>query len=685
MNELRSLSEIFNHKLLRIPDYQRGYAWLVDPHLTDFWEDLISLADEKKHYTGVLSLEEVKSNVFDTWIDDRWLAAKSYRPYYIVDGQQRITTAIILIQAIIEVVEEMQSKNNDVLISINYSEIDEIRKAYIFQIKNSEVKIRSYIFGYERDNPSNEFLRTRIFNELSSSDNRIETLYTLNLENAKKFFKDNLLAFPESEKLKRIEAIFKKLTTSLLFNEYIIDDEMDVFVAFETMNNRGKKLSNLELLKNRLIYLSTLYIISEDEQTILRNRINDCWKEIYFQLGRNKHKPLNDDEYLRAHKTIYFGFSTKVDYSKFLLKEFFLSKKVLEQVRIENKIAQIVEISDDEIMDEDENGEEVTSQPEKPLPHLPVEDIENYVVSLRSSARHWYNTFFPQENKDLTYEEQVWLNKLNRIGIGYFRPLILSAYMNQKISTGDRVLLFKNIERFVFVAFRLSQAKSNYGQNEFNNIAKSLYLGNIGIKEIITRIKNRMAFTFKDGVFNYYNFKNYLDNKFKYYGQDGFYGWSGLKYFLYEYETYLFESSMQNTEKIIDWSKFMNTKDTETIEHIYPQNPNDDCWKLDFEPYSDKRNFLVNSLGNLLALSQPKNSSLQNDCFEMKKQDRKGAHGYFNGSFSEIEVTQKYIKWTPQAIKHRGLSMLDFMEKRWNISLGDEKQKLELLHVDFVE
>ncbi|MBS3948990.1 MAG: hypothetical protein KGZ57_11975 [Dethiobacter sp.] len=31
-----------------------------------------------------------------------------------------------------------------------------------------------------------------------------------------------------------------------------IEDDYDVFVAFETMNNRGKKLTNLELLKNRL-------------------------------------------------------------------------------------------------------------------------------------------------------------------------------------------------------------------------------------------------------------------------------------------------------------------------------------------------------------------------------------------------------------------------------------------------
>lgn len=43
-----------------------------------------------------------------------------------------------------------------------------------------------------------------------------------------------------------------------MFNIHEIEDDYDVFVAFETMNNRGKKLTNLELLKNRLIYLTTL-------------------------------------------------------------------------------------------------------------------------------------------------------------------------------------------------------------------------------------------------------------------------------------------------------------------------------------------------------------------------------------------------------------------------------------------
>ena len=41
--DLRSVSEVFNKVLFRIPDYQRGYSW--DKYqLEDFWNDIIVLA-----------------------------------------------------------------------------------------------------------------------------------------------------------------------------------------------------------------------------------------------------------------------------------------------------------------------------------------------------------------------------------------------------------------------------------------------------------------------------------------------------------------------------------------------------------------------------------------------------------------------------------------------------------------
>jgi uncharacterized protein DUF262 len=96
-----------------------------------------------------------------------------------------------------------------------------------------------------RDNPSYEYLKTQILNELSNQFEGTETTYTANLDAAQKFFRDKLkdLEHPELERL------FKALTQKFLFNVYELEEELEVFVVFETMNNRGKPLSQLELLK----------------------------------------------------------------------------------------------------------------------------------------------------------------------------------------------------------------------------------------------------------------------------------------------------------------------------------------------------------------------------------------------------------------------------------------------------
>ena len=90
-----------------------------------------------------------------------------------------------------------------------------------------------------------------------------ETFYTLNLRNAKCYFSERLNEILAEQGIVGLENINTTLTERFLFNEHVIKDEFDVFVAFETMNNRGKNLSDLELLKNRLIYLTTLYTNEE--------------------------------------------------------------------------------------------------------------------------------------------------------------------------------------------------------------------------------------------------------------------------------------------------------------------------------------------------------------------------------------------------------------------------------------
>ncbi len=124
---LLTLSKIFTERLFRIPDYQRGYAW-TEKQLKDFWSDLEQLEIGKNHYVGVLTLERVDEKSFNKWDDDKWIIkSKKYEPYYIVDGQQRLTTAIILIEAIVESLNENEE--------LNYTSVCDIRRKYILSLK----------------------------------------------------------------------------------------------------------------------------------------------------------------------------------------------------------------------------------------------------------------------------------------------------------------------------------------------------------------------------------------------------------------------------------------------------------------------------------------------------------------------------------------------------------------------
>src|SRR5690606_1777078 len=225
-------------------------------------------------------------------------------------------------------------------------------------------------------------------------------------------------------------------------------------------------------------------------------------------------------------------------------------------------------------------------------------------------------------NPDLTEQESLWIDRLNRIGIIYFRPLVTVSYLSKGVNSDKRVQLFSSIERFIFITFRLSRAFSTYRNSEFYRAARQLRNGELTIDNIVQRLNDRMNYCFytpensKETYFDYTYFQKFIDKKSKSGG--GFYYCNGLRYFLYEYEV---EKVRRRGSHKIDWRLFVKSeKDKVSIEHIYPQTPTHKNWKDSFKNYKKLQlPFFQGTLGNLLPLSQSINSSLQNDCFDDKK------------------------------------------------------------------
>ena len=603
-DKLKSLSHIFRDNIKYIiPDYQRGYSWGTD-QLKDLWEDLENLADGRFHYTGMFTFCKIEQS-------DNW--------YHLVDGQQRMTTLIILIN-------ELLSKIQDGI--PGKESVEYYVKKYLYFKPYGQYK-NEYRFQYSVDNPSDAFFRTQILGqEDSASYNQPkQTLYTKNLKTAKEFFAEKIKDFKQEDLAK----LFIKVTENLKFNEYLIEDIDEVYVTFETMNNRGKRLSSLELLKNRLIYLSTLFEHDPTNLTnvkTLREDINNTWKTIYEYLGKNESKALNDDSFLRDHWIMYFRYdrSASMVFRTDLLSNNFTAKKVLHG---DLKIGAIIE----------------------------------YVRSLQKSVICWFNITCPDKS-DLSSENNMWQTRLNRVGIGSFGPLLMAAYMR---NTESEVLpLIKACERFRFLVSSLTVRRSNTGDSFFYDQARKYYKE--GGIDLVKMVHDKTDFWFDAEKCVNECAIRYKDN--------GFYSWSGLRYFLYEYEKCL--ENKNRGEGKVKWEDFeQNQNGKISIEHIFPQNPSadDTYWSTRFASEEDKA--LAHSLGNLLLLSQSKNSSLQNGPFSEKKEK------YRTGSHSEIEVA-KYDEWTPASIVQRGKEMLQFLVDHWDLPKFTSEQINRLLNVSDV-
>lgn len=693
MDAPQPLDSLFQQKLFRIPDYQRGYAWQPE-QLKDFWEDLINLSGGRSHYTGVLTLKEIPREEIHESDKEYWLVEDhSYKLYHIVDGQQRLTTFVIFLQAFVDCVRslpENAGKAADAIYVTDSFSIADVQSRFLYRVKPTGDMFRTYKFGYTVDNPSYDYLRYRILGEEGGGTVH-ETFYTLNLSNAKRYFMEQLLELHKQEGQTGLQAIYRKLTRRFLFNQYVIQDEFDVFVAFETMNNRGKKLSNLELLKNRLIYLTTLYTdeeLDEASRRNLRETINNAWKEVYHQLGRNKTQPLNDDDFLRAHWTMYFRYSrrTSWDYINFLLKEQFTPQKVHKKVERTVALEVPEEQRAEADFDDPENqGEDSTEGPVVVASaQLRPTEIRDFVGSLKESVVYWFNSFYPYMAYDLSDEERQWIDRLNRVGMAYFRPLVMAILKNEP-DVDKRVRIFRRMERFIFIVFRMTSMRSNYRDTEFYNAARALDRGEMDLEGIEHRLEASASYLFnEDGTLRSSEFYNLLYKLMQ--SGSGYYGWGYLRYFLYEYELSLLNKSRQ---KKVEWSDLLRPgRDRISVEHIYPQTETNE-WSQAFNTVEpEMKRYFRASLGNLLLLSASINSSLQNDSFADKKRAKydaegnKRRNGYSDGSHSEIEVSLE-SDWGPEQIRNRGLKLLSFMETRWNFQFREaDKEDLLFLTPD---
>ena len=83
-------SILSNNRYFFVPKFQRDYSWESE-QWDDLWQDILTMLDEHdEHYMGYLVLQ-----------------TNGDKKYYIIDGQQRFTTIILLILATIKNISKL--------------------------------------------------------------------------------------------------------------------------------------------------------------------------------------------------------------------------------------------------------------------------------------------------------------------------------------------------------------------------------------------------------------------------------------------------------------------------------------------------------------------------------------------------------------------------------------------------
>ncbi len=412
------------------------------------------------------------------------------------------------------------------------------------------------------------------------------------------------------------------------------DNRIDPFSSFETINNRGKDLSTLELFKNRLHFVAHKICNGQKLET-LQNEINDTYTIIYYDL-----RSFEDDNlemFLKHFVEYYYG--EKRDFKKRLLEmEFNAHKRYTHNTPFNDEYEKI-----DDLL---------------------------FYLSYSSKVWHFLHTLDEKsialifnDNKkieiEITPKTRILLDKmrrLNALSYNAFLPLLLSLLTIQLVgrsaneqpyTTQELEGLLEYLERFGFLIYGV--AGKNTAKNEwiglaFKAIQACRFWGDkITIEDLPTLEK---SFFNRQGNSGLELLEENIHSKKN---TEKWYQWGkALNYLLYEYELY------HNPETTLNFDSSI-----ESIEHILPQKP-DQGYSAKEKSWA-KNPHIVHALGNLLLIAKNANSSLSNKPFDEKRKQ------YLKGSYSEKEVA-KNASFGVAQIKERSEKLLDFLIARYRIA-----------------
>ena len=247
---------IGNGKIYRVPLFQRDYSWREE-NWEDLWQDILMLHQdpESSHYMGAIVLQN---------------SANSDKEWTIIDGQQRFATLSILAISFIDKLSQLVNLGQEPEQNRERQEL--LKRTYL---ADKDPRSLRYSSKLRLNENNDEFYQSNLINLRQPRNLRSLPHSNQLLWNAFAYFSKQI-----SEDIPEVVSSGEQLATfltdtvaqRLLFIQINVEDELNAYTVFETLNARGLELSATDLLKN---YLFSLFQGPDDLREAQRQ-----WKRI---------------------------------------------------------------------------------------------------------------------------------------------------------------------------------------------------------------------------------------------------------------------------------------------------------------------------------------------------------------------------------------------------------------------
>lgn len=266
-----NLQQLFSKDVrYEIPQFQRPYVWEQEAQWGPLWDDVLDTAEEyledqqaPAHFMGAVVLQQ------------RSTTAMEIERRIVVDGQQRLTTLQLLLDAVQEVFGERGYR----MPALRMSRL--VLNNEVYYAEEPEQKFKVWPTVYDR-----AAFQHAMQDELPSSDYQTSLIVQ-----AHDFFKDQVRLWLDNPRQvspdDRVSALEQAVVQLLELVVIDLDPNDAPHVIFETLNARGTPLLQSDLVKNLILYQSGVGVDSDSEEAShLWNFDRDDWWRAEVMQGR---------------------------------------------------------------------------------------------------------------------------------------------------------------------------------------------------------------------------------------------------------------------------------------------------------------------------------------------------------------------------------------------------------------